>query len=146
MARLMDPQQALADLAEISSQVRTAVLLDAGGELVASTDPDAGRARELAETCRDLLAAAEAAAQGGDRRLTQLEAATRDGSVFVVREGDRVVAATTGPAPTVGLVFYDLKTCLRAVAAAGDGGAPKKRTTRRRSTKAKPPAGGDAEA
>ena len=30
-----------------------------------------------------------------------------------MRDGDRVIAATTGPEPTVGLVFYDLKTCLR---------------------------------
>jgi hypothetical protein len=55
----------------------------------------------------------------GDSAVTQLEAAARDGSVFVVRDGDgRVVAATTGASPTVGLVFYDLKTCLRSL---GDG-------------------------
>ena len=70
-----------------------------------------------------------AAAQGDDRAgaevdlgpvappreapLTQLEAATRGGSVFVVRDGGRRIAATTRPEPTVGLVFYDLKSCLR---------------------------------
>jgi len=146
VAALMDAQQALADLTEISSQVRAAVLLDATGQLVASTLADETRATALAEACRDLLAAAEEARRGGDRALTQLEAATRDGSVFVVREGDRVIAATTGPAPTVGLVFYDLKTCLRTVAAAGDGEAPKKRTSRKRAAKAAPEGNGDAEA
>ena len=146
MAGPMDAQQALADLTEISSQVRTAVLVDAGGGLIASTDPDERRAGELAEACRHLLAAAEEASGGGDRRLTQLEAATRDGSVFIVREGDRVIAATTGPAPTVGLVFYDLKTCLRAVDASGDGGGPKKRTPRKRPAKTNPQAGADAQA
>ena len=35
------------------------------------------------------------------------------GSVFVVRDGERMIAATTRPEPTVGLVFYDLKHCLR---------------------------------
>jgi predicted regulator of Ras-like GTPase activity (Roadblock/LC7/MglB family) len=142
----MDAQQALADLTEISSQVRAAVLLDATGQLVASTHADETGATALAGACRDLLAAADEARRGGDRSLTQLEAATRDGSVFVVREGDRVIAATTGPAPTVGLVFYDLKTCLRTVAAAGDGEAPKKRAPRKRTAKAATEGNGDAEA
>jgi predicted regulator of Ras-like GTPase activity (Roadblock/LC7/MglB family) len=142
----MDAQQALADLTEISSQVRAAVLLDRSGQLVASTHAEETRARQLADACHELLAAAEEARRGGDRELTQLEAATRDGSVFVVREGDRVIAATTGPAPTVGLVFYDLKTCLRTVAVAGDGEAPKKRAPRKRSAKAATEGNGDAEA
>ncbi len=37
--------------------------------------------------------------------------------MFVVRDEQRTIAATTGPEPTVGLVFYDLKSCLRSVAA-----------------------------
>ena len=45
--------------------------------------------------------------------MSQLEASTQDGSVFVVRDGGRAVVATTAPDPTVGLVFYDLKSCLR---------------------------------
>jgi predicted regulator of Ras-like GTPase activity (Roadblock/LC7/MglB family) len=142
----VDAQQALAELTEISSQVRAAVLLDTTGQLVASTHAEETRAKALAEACRDLLAAAEEARRGGDRALSQLEAATRDGSVFIVREGDRVIAATTGPAPTVGLVFYDLKTCLRTVAVARDGEAPKKRPARKRAAKAAIEENGDAEA
>jgi predicted regulator of Ras-like GTPase activity (Roadblock/LC7/MglB family) len=141
----VDPQQALADLTEISSQVRAAVLLDAEGALVAATVADDARARQLAEACRELLAAADDARGGAGRTLTQLEAATREGSVFVVREGESVIAATTGPSPTVGLVFYDLKTCLRAVATAGDGAAPKKAARRRTAAKRKT-TNGDAEA
>jgi hypothetical protein len=46
--------------------------------------------------------------------------------VFVVRDPDRAVVATTRPEPTVGLVFYDLKTCLRSAAAPGaDDGKPR---------------------
>jgi hypothetical protein len=45
--------------------------------------------------------------------VTQLEVSTHDGSVFVVRDGARRIAATTGRDPTVGLVFYDLKSALR---------------------------------
>jgi hypothetical protein len=40
---------------------------------------------------------------------------------FVVSDGVRRIAATTGREPTVGLVFYDLKSCLRAAAAENDG-------------------------
>ncbi len=65
--------------------------------------------------------------------VAQLEAATLDGSVFVVRDGQRLIAATTTPEPTVGLVFYDLKTCLRSI---GDGGStapePRRRLPSRR--------------
>ena len=114
-----DAERALTDLTEISSQIEAAVLLDASGALVASTGANGER---VAEAARALLAAA-AEARGGERALTQLEVATLDGSVFVVREGDRAIAATTGPEPTVGLVFYDLKSALRAAAAGDDGGA-----------------------
>ncbi len=57
----------------------------------------------------------------GDTPLAQLEAAALEGSVFVVVEGDRAVAAVTKPEPTVGLVFFDLKSCLRAAGTPGDG-------------------------
>jgi hypothetical protein len=58
----------------------------------------------------------EGAAHDGRNGLTQVRAVTREGSVFVVRDDRHVVAAVTGPEPTVGLVFYDLKTCLRMAA------------------------------
>ena len=35
--------------------------------------------------------------------------------MFVVRDSDRTMLATTGVNPTVGLVFYDLKSCLHAL-------------------------------
>jgi len=107
----MDAQQALADLTEISSQIEAAVVFDDKGKVVGSTVP-AGDG--LAAAARDLFAAAEEL-RSGDSALTQLEIATGDGSVFVVREGNMTIAATTGPAPTVGLVFYDLKSALRSV-------------------------------
>ena len=39
-----------------------------------------------------------------------------------------MIAATTRPDPTVGLVFYDLKHCLRAI----EDGAPRRPSRRRR--------------
>jgi predicted regulator of Ras-like GTPase activity (Roadblock/LC7/MglB family) len=112
----MNASRALADLMEISSQVQAAVLLGGGGEPAASTLGDEGEARELGRVARELLSAAEQAGGAGREPLSQLEVATREGSVFVVRDDERAIAAVTGPSPTVGLVFYDLKTCLRAAA------------------------------
>ena len=109
----MDPAQALADLTEISSQIQAAVLADESGAVIASTFADAGRGERAAHAAAELLRAAEGAGRPG---LVQLEAATQLGSVFVVRDGGRLVAALTGASPTAGLIFYDLKTTLRLAA------------------------------
>ena len=109
----MDAVQALADLTEISSQIEAAVLFDDQGVVVGSTLADAQAADAFARSAATLLEDA-AAFRASDAGLTQLEASTQNGSVFVVRDGPHLIAATTGPSPTVGLVFYDLKSCLRA--------------------------------
>ncbi len=113
----MDAAQALADLTEISTQIQAALIADEKGEVLASTFADEATAGQAARSTLDLLAAAEDAGRNGTVRLTQVLAAMHAGSVFVVREGDRIATAITGPEPTVGLVFYDLKSCLRSVAA-----------------------------
>jgi predicted regulator of Ras-like GTPase activity (Roadblock/LC7/MglB family) len=112
----MDAHQALADLTEISSQIQDAVVLDDTGKVAGSTLADARRTDDLAQAAGGLLAAAEAVNKG-ESALTQLEVATGEGSVFVVRDGKTVIAATTGSNPTAGLVFYDLKSALRNVKA-----------------------------
>jgi predicted regulator of Ras-like GTPase activity (Roadblock/LC7/MglB family) len=109
----MDAQQALADLTEISSQIRAAVVFDDKGKVAGSTLTDSERADELARGAAELLAVADGVKTGEGTELTQLEAATDEGSVFVVRQGKTRIAATTGVDPTVGLVFYDLKSALR---------------------------------
>jgi predicted regulator of Ras-like GTPase activity (Roadblock/LC7/MglB family) len=112
----MDAAQALSDLTEISSQIEAAIVLDAEGSTLAST-LDESRSAELAVAAQELVAAVARASGDGGRQLTQLEVSTAEGSVFVVRDGERTIAAVTGAEPTVGLVFYDLKSCLRSVAA-----------------------------
>jgi predicted regulator of Ras-like GTPase activity (Roadblock/LC7/MglB family) len=109
----VDGAQALSDLTEISSQIRTAIVLDADGTALAAT-VDEERRPELARAVQELLAAVEHAAGNDEGELVQAEIATGDGSVFLVRDEERTIAATTGPEPTVGLVFYDLKSCLRS--------------------------------
>jgi predicted regulator of Ras-like GTPase activity (Roadblock/LC7/MglB family) len=147
----MNAQQALADLTEISSQIQAAVVFDDKGKVAGSTLDDAERGDRLARSAQELLTAAESV-RGGESTLTQLEVATSQGSVFVVREGSTCIAATTGSNPTVGLVFYDLKSALRSAkparaarkrAAAGKkttaaAAAKKKTASRKTSTRRKP--------
>jgi predicted regulator of Ras-like GTPase activity (Roadblock/LC7/MglB family) len=108
------PEQALAELTELSTQVHAAAIFDRDGKVAASTLVG-GRGDWLASAAKALLDAAESLRGEGETAVTQLEAATPEGSVFVVREGDRVVTAVTGREPTAGLVFYDLKRCLQSV-------------------------------
>ena len=131
----MTAEQALSDLTEISSQVEAAALFDAKGKVAASTLADG---ESFVRAVQDLLAAAAESRQGS---LNQLEASTGEGSLFVVRDGDSYIAATTAPEPTVALVFYDLKTALRAAASEP---AAKKAAPRKRAPKKKPEADGDA--
>ena len=107
----MNPEQALADLTEISSQIQAAVVLDEQGKVVGSTLGDANRTGQLAGAATELLRSADEVKPGS--KLTQLEIATTEGSFFLVRDDEAYIAATTGGNPTVGLVFYDLKSTLR---------------------------------
>jgi len=122
---------ALKDLMEISSQVRSAVVFAADGEVEASTLDDGGRGAELARLAKQLLDTAAGVRESGGA-VNQLEVATAEGSVFVVRDGERIIAATTSADPTVGLVFYDLKSCLRDAA---EKPTRKRTTTKRKNGK-----------
>jgi predicted regulator of Ras-like GTPase activity (Roadblock/LC7/MglB family) len=126
----MDAAQALSDLTEVSSQIETALVLDADGSTMAST-LDGPRAAELARAAQELLAAVRRAAGDKAGDVVQVEIATSSGSVFVVHDRGHSIAATTGLEPTVGLVFYDLKSCLRSVAAEEK---PKPKRTPRKSS------------
>jgi predicted regulator of Ras-like GTPase activity (Roadblock/LC7/MglB family) len=140
----MDAAAALERLRDISSQVRTAVIFERGGQVVGSTLADEERAKRVAEEAERLLAETERQREPteGGGEFAQLEIALQGGSVFVVRDGDRLIAATTPPEPTVGLVFYDLKSCLREletpVAPKKRAPAKRKPATRAKKTDAKP--------
>ncbi|MGN6429708.1 MAG: hypothetical protein ACTHNB_03115 [Gaiellaceae bacterium] len=140
----MDAAAALERLREISSQVRAAVIFERGGKVVGSTLGDEERAKQVAAEAESLLDDAEQRRRAdGEAEFAQLDVALRDGSVFVVRDGKRLIVATTAPEPTVGLVFYDLKSTLRELEtkpkAAPRKRAPAKRKAPARTTRAKKP-------
>jgi predicted regulator of Ras-like GTPase activity (Roadblock/LC7/MglB family) len=111
----MDPNSAIRELKDLSTQIEAVVLAGADGAPIASTLPDE-RSTRVARLAADLVARADGVRSDlGREALAQLQAATADGSVFVVLDSGRLAVATTGPDPTVGLVFYDLKTLLRQV-------------------------------
>jgi predicted regulator of Ras-like GTPase activity (Roadblock/LC7/MglB family) len=128
----MEASAALDRLRDISSQVRNAVIFERGGDVIGSTIEDGERGKRLVQEAEALLAEAEQHRNesGGSGEFVQLEIALQGGSVFLVRDGNRLIAATTPPEPTVGLVFYDLKSCLRELEAPPP--PPKKRTAPKR--------------
>jgi predicted regulator of Ras-like GTPase activity (Roadblock/LC7/MglB family) len=112
----MDPNTAIRELKDLSTQIEAVVLTSADGSSLASTLSEERSAR-VARLATDLVSRADGVRSDlGREALAQLQAATPNGSVFVVLDSGRLAVATTGPDPTVGLVFYDLKTLLRQVA------------------------------
>jgi predicted regulator of Ras-like GTPase activity (Roadblock/LC7/MglB family) len=110
----MEAARALADLVEISPQIQAAAVVAADGEMAGSVGVPEARANLLARTVRELV---EGASFRSEVRVTQLHAALSDGDVFAVRgAGERTIVAVTAERAAPGLVFYDLKRCLAAVA------------------------------
>jgi predicted regulator of Ras-like GTPase activity (Roadblock/LC7/MglB family) len=120
----MDAAQALDELTGLSSQITAAVALGGDGAVLAGSPEDASESLG-ASTLELFRAAAELGSDG--THPTRVEVELDDGAMFVVREGDVTVAATTGPSPTSGLVVYDLRSCARAIATP----APRKRRARK---------------
>jgi hypothetical protein len=117
----MDAKEALSELMELSSQVEAAAVLRSDGTVEAATDDAVGG--RLADAARNLLATAAGVRPSAE--VTRVEVALPEGSVFVVREAERSVVATTISEPTAALVLYDLRTCLRRI------DAPKPRRRRK---------------
>jgi hypothetical protein len=116
--RAVDAERALADLLELSEDVEAAAVLDGDWRVLAS-NLDPGAAAALAARVDELVREAERVKPGADARLTRLHAHTRAGSLFVVRDGERAVAATAPRSSAAGLVVHDLHACLRELAAGG---------------------------
>ena len=89
MLGAMDATQAIADLLEISPQVRDVVVIGADGTAQGSNVADEAAVSRLTDGARRLVEAAEAFRPG----VAQLEAATLTGSVFVVRDAGPTASA-----------------------------------------------------
>ena len=106
----MEPNEALAELIDLSSQIEDVASLGESGFVLASSGaPERGE--QLARVAAELLAAAGDVRPSGD--VSRVEVTLGSSSVFVVSEGGRTAVATTVPEPTAGLVVYDLRTALR---------------------------------
>jgi predicted regulator of Ras-like GTPase activity (Roadblock/LC7/MglB family) len=112
----MDAAAALADLVEISPQIEAAAVVAGDGELAGSVGVPGPRASVLARAVRELLeGAAEFRSDQG--RVTQLHAELAGGDVFAVAgSGEQAIVAVARERTSPGLVFYDLKRCLSALA------------------------------
>jgi predicted regulator of Ras-like GTPase activity (Roadblock/LC7/MglB family) len=108
----MDPNEALEELQRVSADVRAAVVFERGGAVRAATTTN-DVADEIAELGDAMLAYAETLRDGV--AVQRVQAATRDGSVFVARDGDRAVAAVAHAGAVAGLVEHDLRALLARV-------------------------------
>jgi predicted regulator of Ras-like GTPase activity (Roadblock/LC7/MglB family) len=113
-------RHALSELLEVSPQIEYAIVSSHDGTALASVRRTGIDGPHIPTALGSVLARILEEADRGRRELgrepvTQCEIATGDGNVFVVSDDTRLVAAMTAPEPTVGLVFYDLKTALRSV-------------------------------
>ena len=121
----MEPNEALAELLTLSSQIVDAAILGGSGFVLASSGtPERGE--QLARIAAELLAAAADIRPGGE--VTRIEVALDGGGVFVVTEGGRSAVARTVAGPTAGLVVYDLRTVLRRL----DAEPPKKAAAKKK--------------
>jgi len=98
----------------MSADVRSAVLLDPAGGLIAASG-DGKPAQRLAGLAHDLVLAADAAA---DRPTEQIEAHVDTGAVFAVRSARHTLACVVRRLALPALILYDLRQTLLEVEAA----------------------------
>ena len=108
----MTPDAALAELLEVSDRLRSIVLFDAEGAVLAEIGG-------LGAAALGILSAADDAARLlGRPPVSQCEVGLPEALVFAVREQGCAAVAVSDPDATAGLVFYDLRQALRAVTGA----------------------------
>jgi hypothetical protein len=107
MPPALTPALALDYLHELSADIKAGVVLGADGTLLAGAD-------DLAEPARDLLAAAETAAD--------LHVTTADGAVFAARDDRHAIVVACGRFALPSLARYDLRMVLADLAGDGRGG------------------------
>jgi hypothetical protein len=109
-------------LCELSTDVRSAVLLDAAGTLAACSDPDPERARALGELTRDLLQSVDRA-PGAPAQ--QLEVQVAGGAVYASRSPRWTLAVVARRSALASLMLWDLRAVLNEL----EGGPAIQRVT-----------------
>jgi hypothetical protein len=126
MADTLSPEAAAGRLCELSADARAAVLLDAAGALVGSSEADPERARSLGDLARELFETVDRATR--DWRADppeQVEAQVPGGAVFGSRTPRWTLAVVTRRNALSSLMLCDL----RAVLGELEGGPPIRRST-----------------
>jgi hypothetical protein len=103
---------ALRYLLELSADIRGALLMDRGGDLVASAGllpPE-----ELAETGRRIVREVSGLAPDGDQTV-EVDVFAGRGALFVLAEDAHVMVCTTNRSVNPGLIFYDMHAVLRDI-------------------------------
>ena len=98
--------QSLAQLTSLSTDIERAALVDSHGAVLAATSVADGE--RLAKAVSELFSAAPAG-------VSQVEVDLAAGSLFAVRDGERLAVVTTSPEPASALVLHDLRMTLRQV-------------------------------
>jgi predicted regulator of Ras-like GTPase activity (Roadblock/LC7/MglB family) len=110
-----EAEKAFKEMLDISTDIDKALVLE--GDTVVASNVASELEDRLVGWIRELVSLGGARAKEmGDQPLTQLVVETALGLVFVVREsapGGMTVMATGRKGARVGLVLYDMKTCIR---------------------------------
>jgi hypothetical protein len=107
---------ALAYLGEMSPDLRGAAILGEGGEVLAASGPP-DRWRE------DAAALLDAADRAEGEPVEQVHIGTEQGEVFALRHAGLTAVAVTDRFALASLLFFDMRSILRDLAAGGDGRA-----------------------
>lgn len=111
----MTVDEAIRDLLSVSTDIRRLVVLGAGGAVLGGGPEGAGA--EVSAAADGLWQAAVEAAERGadtaaDARLDHVVVDLGDAAVVALESGGRRIVALTAADPPMGLVLFDLRTCL----------------------------------
>ncbi len=107
-------EAALAYLTEMSPDLRGGAILSGDGAVLAASD----RPERWREDAATLLGVADRA---GEEPVEQVHIATEQGEVFALRHAGLTAVVVTERFALASLLFFDMRSVLRDLAAGGDG-------------------------
>ncbi len=107
-------ESALAYLTEMSPDLRGGAILGSDGAVLAASESP-NRWRE------DVAVLLEVADRAGEEPVEQVHIATEQGEVFALRHAGLVAVAVSERFALASLMFFDMRSVLRDLAAGGDG-------------------------